>query len=136
MNKKSQISTEYLIILGFVTFAVISVIMLAYFYSGMARDRIIQNQVEAFAKKIISSSEAVFYSGEPSKTYITAYLPSQVTSIEIQDYDIIITASASSGTTKQAFSSKVKLSGSLTATEGTKKIKIEALQDKVMISQA
>ncbi|HLD37101.1 MAG TPA: hypothetical protein VJA86_00750 [Candidatus Nanoarchaeia archaeon] len=133
--KKGQAGIEYLIIIGFATFAVISTLLIAYYYSGMARDRIILNQVEVFASKLIKSSESVFYAGEPSLAYISVYLPSQVKSIEITDYDVIITTLTSSGESKQAFSSNAKLQGSINPSEGIKRIKLQATSDRVVISQ-
>lgn len=132
--RKSQAGIEYLIVIGFVTLAIISIIFIAYFYSGMARDRIVLNQVEVFANKIINSAESVFYAGEPSRAYVTAYLPAQVTSIEIIDKNIVIVTSTSSGNAKRAFSSKVQLQGSISTGEGAKRIKLQAEQDKVLIS--
>jgi len=134
-NKICQVSMEYLIIIGFVTFAAISIILIAFFYSGIARDRIVLSQVEVFAKKITNSAESVFYAGEPSQVQISVYLPRQISSIEILNYDIIITTSTSSGIVKQAFSSKVKLEGFITSTEGIKRLTLKASQDKVTISQ-
>lgn len=132
--RRCQVSTEYLIVIGFVTFVIAITLLMAYSYSGLARDKIALNQIEVFANKIIRSSESVFYAGEPSLAYISAYLPSNAKSIEILDYEIAITISTSSGEVKRAFPSKVRLQGSISATEGTKKIRIQALQNAVIIS--
>ena len=56
-------------------------------------------------------------------------------SIEITDYDVIITTSTSSGESKQAFSSNAKLQGSINPSEGIKRIKLQATSDRVVISQ-
>ena len=132
--RRCQVSTEYLIVIGFVTFVIAITLMMAYSYSGLARDKIALNQIEVFANKIIRSAESVFYAGEPSLAYISAYLPSNANSIEILDYEIVITLSTSSGEVKRAFPSKVRLQGSINAAEGTKKIRIQATQDAVIIS--
>jgi len=71
--KKYQASIEYLVIIGFVSFAVLSIVFLAYLYSGTAKDKIRDNEIETFATKIINSAEAVFYSGEPSQVTILVY---------------------------------------------------------------
>jgi len=134
-NNKGQIGVEYLIIVGFVTFVVISLFLLAYLYSGIIRDRIRTSQLDAFAVKIIDVSEEVYYSGEPSLSTIKAYLPENVKTIEIQDDNLIFTLETSSGITKTAYSSKVPISGSFTAVPGIKKLKIKAEADKVEISQ-
>jgi len=131
---KAQIGVEYMLVIGFVTAAIISVLILAYTYSGIARDSLIINQVESFAKKVVSSAETVFYTGEPSQSTITAYLPSNIINITISNYDLIIEYYISSGTVKQAYSSKVPLHGSISTTPGTKKIILRAESDRVVIS--
>jgi len=134
-RNKAQSAIEYLIVIGFVTLAVSIVLVAAYFYIGMSRDRIRQNQMEALATKIINSAESVFYSGEPSQVTIIVYAPSGINEIEFLNYDLIITASTSSGTMKRAFTSRVILTGNINPGEGTKRLRIKAESDKVVIEQ-
>ncbi len=134
-GKKSQIGIEYLIIVGFVTFAIISILTLAYIYSNQIKDKIKLNQVESFVLQLISSSESVFFAGEPSKTTIKLYLPEGVESITINTDNIIVTTRVNSGNNVRVFDSKVPLSGSVSATEGTKILSLEAKADSVLISQ-
>ncbi len=139
-QKKAQISFEYLIIMGFLTFVIIGVLGIAFFYGNSIKDRIKITQMNNFANKIISTSESVFYAGHPSKATITAYLPENVNEIII-DTDasgesyLFISIQISSGTTKTAFSSNVPISGDLTASQGLKKIEIKAGVDEVTINQ-
>lgn len=138
-NKNGQVSTEYLIIVGFVTFVVIAVIGIAFFYSGATKDRIKMTQVNNFANKIISTSESVFYAGEPSKSTISAYLPENVKDIEIDNYNLIIEFQTYSGLNVIGFPSKVNLSegpNPLTTVPGIKKIEIRAEQNYVVINAA
>jgi len=134
MIKKSQSGVEYLIIIGFVTLAITTVLILAYFYVGISKDKINENQIEALANKIISSSESVFFAGQPSQTTITVFIPSNINSIEIQNTELIITATTSTGTSKRAFPSKVPLQGTIPITEGSKTLLIKALENNVEIS--
>jgi hypothetical protein len=131
---KGQSGIEYMIIIGFVTLAITLIIVSAYFYIGLAGDRIKQNQIEVLATKIISSSESVFFAGEPSQATITIYVPSGVVSIELIDYDLIIASQTSAGITKRAFTSRVKLNGNISAVQGSKKLTIKAQENGVNIS--
>jgi len=135
--KSGQVSIEYLIIVGFVTFVVIGILGIALFYSGTIQDRIVITQVENFANKLVSSAESVFYAGEPSKATITVYLPEGVKSIVIdEDEDsIIIEVQTSSGVNKILFSSNVPISGTIDNNYGLKKIMVEAVGDEVVINQ-
>jgi len=132
---KAQISIEYLIVVGFVTFVIIGVLGIAIIYSGSVKDKIKFNQLTSFANKLISSSESVFYRGEPSKATISAYLPEGVESIEIYPNDILIKIRTSSGKNRISFSSDVSLSGEITSSPGLKKIIITAQENNVLISQ-
>ena len=86
--------------------------------------------------KVISSSESVFYAGAPSKATISTYLPEGVVDIEIIENSIVISMQTNSGISKTSFSSKVPIEGSISTASGIKKIKIEAIQDKVLIGNA
>lgn len=131
--KRGQISTEYLIVVGFVTFLIISVVGLAFFYSGSITDRIKLDQIQDFANKIISSAEQVFYAGEPSRVVINAYLPSGVGQIEIVNNNLVFNVSTSSGLTRIAFPSKVQIEGALSLDPGVKRINVVALSDRVQL---
>lgn len=132
--KKAQVSVEYLMVIGFVTFVTASVLILAYLYSAIAKDKIAMDQIEVFAQKIISSAEAVYYAGEPSQITVTGYLPNSVQQIEIEDKAINFNISTSSGGVYRSFSSKVALSGAINAGAGIKNLKLKAEYNKVIIS--
>jgi len=142
MEKKpryAQVSIEYLLIVGFVTFVVIGILGVAFFYSGAIRDKIKETQINNYANKIVSTSESVFYAGKPSRATVSAYLPDNVEQIEILGYDLIITFSSSSGRNKVAFTSEVQLSEgipSLSTSQGLKRVEIEAEESQVVIKQA
>ncbi len=132
--KVGQISTEYLIVVGFITFFVITLLGVALFYASQVEDSMRASQVEQFAKKVISSAEAVHYAGEPSKSTVSAYLPSGVTGIVILDGEIVFNLSLSSGLNIISFESKVPIEGNISSTEGVKTIEVVALSDKSFIT--
>jgi hypothetical protein len=111
--------------------------MLAYFYSNHVKDSIRINQVENFASQLVNSAESVFFAGEPSKSTISLYLPEGVEEISIMSDAVIITTKVSGGVqNKRAFSSKVRLNGTITPSEGIKNLVLEAKSDHVEISKA
>jgi len=138
MNERGQISSEYLIVVGFVVFLILSVVGVSFFYSNSINDRIKLNQVENFAVKIIENAESVFYLGEPSQVSISIYLPSGVEDIEIVNEgsgsSLVFTVETSSGDIIRSFESNVIIEGDLPATEGVKNIKIAAGDDRVILS--
>lgn len=136
MEKRGQISFEYMILVGFVTFIIISTLALAYIYSGSIKDQIKDSQINNYAKKIVATAEKVFYQGEPSKATISVYLPDGVEDVSIYQNNIFVTLQTSSGTEKISFSSDVPIEGTLLSGMGIKKIEIKAEEDSVVISQA
>ncbi|MBR9705380.1 hypothetical protein GOV12_08250 [Candidatus Pacearchaeota archaeon] len=134
LSKKAQISIEYLIIIGFVSFVLIIIIGLALFYSGSIKDSVRVSQVGNFANKIISSAESIYYYGEPSKTTESVYLPDGVTDINISNNNLYVTLQLSSGIEKTSYSSNVPIDGVISTGSGMKKIEISAGQNKTTIN--
>jgi hypothetical protein len=136
MAKRGQISVEYLIIVGFVIFLVISILGVSIYYAYSVRDSIKENQLSGFADKVISNAEAVSFAGEPSQVTITAFLPEGVQELCIlEDGDrffLKIDIQTSSGLSVIAFPSDVDLSpvncagGGFSTSSGTKKFTITA----------
>lgn len=138
-HKKAQSSMEFLILMGFLTFVIIGILTIGYFYSGTINDNIKSGQISNFANKIISTSETVFYAGEPSKATISVHLPENVEDIEIVDNNIVITYRLTSGENKVSFSSNVpiaeNISAELSSGSGLKNLIIIANLTHAVISQ-
>jgi hypothetical protein len=139
LSKRGQISTEYLIIVAFITFVVISVLGLSYAYTAQIRDTIKINQVENFANKLTSSAESIFYAGEPSTITFTGYIPEGVTDISIEEDGklLVFTVDTNSGSNKLGFPSNVVIEdplNMLTPSSGVKKIQLTAHETEVTIS--
>lgn len=134
-SKKSQVSVEYITIVGFVTFVLISLLLLAFSYSSLSKDQMKYIQTEVYAKKIISSAETVYYSGAPSKTTITSYVPEGISSIELIENHVVFTFATANGPVKNAYLSNVPITGNLSSSYGLKKIRLEAVSDYVRISE-
>ena len=135
MTAKAQVGIEYMMVVGFVTLAIVSVLTLAYFYSDQIKDRIRLNEVESFATQVLNSAESVFFAGEPSKTTVKLYLPEGVNEIAISPEGILIkTKTRSGGENVRFYESKVPLVGSISSTEGIKRVAVIAEEDKVSIN--
>ncbi|MBU0958859.1 MAG: hypothetical protein KKB31_02825 [Nanoarchaeota archaeon] len=133
-GSKGQVGVEYMIVIGFVTLAIMSVLALAYFYSDEIKGNIKLNQVESFASQLIGKAESVFFAGEPSKNTVELYLPENVESLEIRNDGILITTNIGLEKSVRLFKSKVPLSGTITPTLGLKKISLEAREGDVLVT--
>lgn len=133
--KRGQISVEYLVVVGFVTLLVIGILGVAVLYSSQLRDSIKFYQLENYAEKITSGSESVFYSGEPSRVTLTAYLPAGVENVEIIDDQIVVSISTTNGIAKNAYKSNVPISGTLSRNEGVKRLHLVATTSGVLVNE-
>ncbi|MFH1291254.1 MAG: hypothetical protein ABIH79_01730 [archaeon] len=138
-EKNAQSSMEFLILMGFLTFVIIGILGIGYSYSGTTNDRIKSGQINSFANKIISTSETVFYAGEPSKATISVRLPDGVQDIEIINDTLVITYYLATGQNKISFSSNVPIAESSTeeisSVSGIKNLIIVANSTHAVISQ-
>lgn len=125
-----------MIIVGFVTFAIMLVLALAFFYSDQIKDMIRLNQVDNFAIQLVNSAESTFFSGEPSKTTVRLYLPEGVKDIVVDSVEnsIVITVRTSSGDNVVEYKSRVPIQGTISITQGTKKLSLTATSSYLDIS--
>lgn len=141
VKNRGQVSIEYLIVVGMVIFFVISMMGVAYYYSNNIKDQMRMTQLQNFMNKVITSAETVYYSGEPSKVTINAYLPAGVNYLNVFSgcNGLYVKFQISSGENIQCFESNVNIeiyaANPITITEGLKRISIIAENDKVVMEQ-
>ena len=133
-RKTGQVGIEYMIILSFVTFAILVILSFAVIYSANVQDTIRLNQVENFAIQLINSAEVVFFAGEPSKTTLLLSLPDGVTTVTFLSEGLLFDVYTSSGINSRLFESSVPLTGSFDTSEGIKKITLTATNSSVVVS--
>lgn len=127
MKNKGQVSMEFMIVVGFVTFIVLTMLVISQFYQNEVASNVEKNQVDNLARKIIESSESVYYLGAPSKTTIVANMPSNIDSVDVFDNEIVFKVKVPGGVSDISYTSNVNLSGSLSSSPGVKRISIEAV---------
>lgn len=139
VKKKGQTSMEFLILMSFLTFVIITIVGIGFFYSNTITDRIKASQITSFANKIVSTSETVFYAGEPSKSTISVHLPDGISAINVINNSLIINYNLASGQNAREFQSRVPIiedSGSpLSVFSGVKSITLVANETHAIISE-
>jgi hypothetical protein len=133
-KKNAQIGMEYLMIIGFLTFVLISTLGIAMYHNNTIRDMISSRQVASMSNKIVSAAESVFYAGEPSKVTIVSYIPKGISDISIAENTIFVTFQTSSGINKVSFPSNVPITGTISTVSGLRNIIIEATSSSIIIS--
>lgn len=136
----SQSSLEYLLVVALTFAIIVPTTYLFYSYSKDSTHEIADSQVTKIGKSIVDAAEAIFYSGEGSKTTLEFNIPDNVDSaILIDGRELVFNVTTNLGTSEIVFFSDVNLSttGSSCnanicsmpglASSGLKKIRIEAI---------
>jgi hypothetical protein len=132
---RGQISSEYLILVGFITFLVLVLLGVSVFYTSVTRDKVLYNDLDFYARDIVDSAESVYYAGEPSTTIVKPYLPQGVQSINVTSTGLYISISTSGGNALLAYPSRVPLTGSLSTGEGVRAIRLTAQPQSVLVEE-
>ena len=133
-EKRAQVGLEYLIVVGFVTFAAIFLLATSNYYQRKTEDQVVSSQVYSIARNLVDAAENVYYHGYPARTQIEAYMPDRVEEILINNTEINFKVRLKSGITDITSYSDVNLTGTITTTPGLKKIIIESKGDYINVS--
>ena len=132
---RGQISSEYLILVGFITFLVLVLLGVSIFYTSVTRDKVLYNDLDFYAKDIVNSAESVYYAGEPSTTVIKPYLPQGIKAINVTSSGLYISISTSGGDALLAYPSREPLTGALSVGEGVRNIRLTAQPQSVLVEE-
>ena len=144
-NKRGQVSVEFALLIGFITFLLIAIIGIAYYYSGTAKTQIKVNSIDKVGKKIADTADSICYLGVPSKATIQITIPEGVTNSIFYDtppYGVKFVVTIKGATTSDmVYKTQCELkdvnndltgpAGSFTKA-GTKSLKIEALAGQTL----
>ena len=100
-KKKSQIATEYLVIIGLVIAVLMPAGYLLFTYEGSSSDSIKAAKIEGAANEIVSAANNLYNYGSQSKTKADVTIPEGVESIEFSGNEIIFNYMTSSGNTNE-----------------------------------
>jgi len=131
---KSQVSIEYLMVMGFVVVITIPLLLIYFTYTSDSKDEIISSQVLQIATKIVDASEKVYSLGEPSQTTIKVYIPAQIVNASLKDREVLFNVSSRAGISQIVQVSSVELTGELPVTQGLHTITLKAKAGNVDIS--
>ena len=132
--KKSQVSVEYMMIIGFVAIITIPLIIIYHTFTQDSSDEINLVQIQQIAKKIVDAAESVYYLGEPSQTTLRVNIPNNIIRANLSNYELVFTMKTKAGKADIVQSSAVNLTGSLPTNKSTYKITVKAKSDYVEVS--
>ena len=136
MVLKAQVAIEYIVIFGI---GLLIVGLLWVFVSEESQRTSYEVQL-AYTKnalnKIVDTADIIAIQGPPAQTYINPYFPENVQNIYIQGNEVIFEITYRDIVNNLSDESIVNLTGSLSATQGSKRILIKAVGNYVEISNA
>ena len=134
MKLKSQVSVEYMLIMGFATLMTIPLLIIYYTYTADSSDSVATGQALQIARKIVDSSESVYYLGKPSQTTLKLNFPDSIYSTNLSSKEVVFKIKTRSGITDIVQVSSVNMSGSLPITQGIHIITVKAEEGYVQIT--
>ena len=131
---KSQVSVEYMFVMGFAALMTIPLLLIYYTYTADSADSVASGQAMQIARKIVDSAESVYYLGKPSQTTLKLNFPDKIESTNLSNREVVFRMNVQSGTTDIVQVSSVNRSGSLPTTEGIHIVTIKADEGYVRIT--
>lgn len=134
MFLKSQVSVEYMLIMGFTALMTIPLLVIYYTYTADTSDSVALSQALQIERKIIDASESVYYLGKPSQTTLKLNFPDRIYSTNISSMEINFKIKTQAGVTEVVQVSSVNISGSLPTSQGLHIVTVAAQDNSVQIT--
>ena len=134
LNRNSQMSVEYMIIIGFVTVITIPLLIIYYTFTQDSKEDISSAQIDQIAKTISDSAESVYYFGEPSQTNLKINIPDNVVLSNLSNNEIVFRIKTRTGEADIVQSTLVNITGSLPVKKGAYTVTIKAKSNYVNVS--
>ncbi|MBI2653448.1 hypothetical protein HYX02_01420 [Candidatus Woesearchaeota archaeon] len=131
---KSQVSVEYMLIMGFAALMTIPLLLIYYTYSSESSESVAASQSLQIARRIVDASESVYYLGKPSQTTLKLNFPDKIQSTNLSSREVVIKLKTKNGVTDIVQVSSVNMSGSLPTTQGIHIITLKAEDGYVQIT--
>ena len=126
MPLKSQVSVEYMLIIGFATLMTIPLLIIYYSYSFSSSESVALNQALQIARRIVDSSETVYYLGSPSQTTLKFNFPDGIAATNISGREVVFKMETRNGLTDVVQVSSINITGNLPTSQGVHIITIKA----------
>ena len=134
MPLKSQVSVEYMLVIGFITLLILPLLLVYYTYSSDTSNSVATSQALVIARNIVDASESVYYLGKPSQTTLKLNFPEGISSTSLSDYEVVFKMKTTNGVTDIVQVSSVNMSGSLPISQGLHVITVKAEDGYVQVT--
>lgn len=134
MNSKSQVSVEYMLVMGFAALMTLPLLLIYYTYTSDSGESVATSQALQVARRIVDASESVYYLGSPSQTTLKLNFPDKIYSTNLSNRELVFKIKTRNGLTDIVQISAVNLSGSLPISQGIHVITVTAQTGYVEIT--
>ncbi len=108
--KLSQVSFEYILVVGIALLIIVPGAMLFYNYSVRSGDELTRSRIDMVGNEIMDSVEKVYYIGENSWETIKVDVPDSVRRIYVlNNYELVIEYESYVGTSEAVFFSDINM---------------------------
>ena len=134
MKINAQVSVEYMLVMGFAALMTVPLLLIYYTYSSDSSDSVATGQAIQIARRIVDSSESVYYLGKPSQTTLKLNFPDRISSANLSNREVIFQINTKNGITDIVEVSSVNISGILPTTQGIHILTIKAEDGYVQVT--
>ncbi len=134
MQLRSQVSVEYMLVMGFAALLTIPLLLIYHTYSADSIDSVATSQALQIARKIIDASESVYYLGKPSQTTLKLNFPDGIHSTNVSGKEVVFKIKTQAGVTEIVQVSPVNMSGTLPISAGIHVVTVKADDGYVQIT--
>ena len=134
MPLKSQVSVEYMLVMGFATLMTLPLLLIYYTYTSDSSESVAASQALQVARRIVDASESVYYLGSPSQTTLKLNFPDRIYSTNLSNFELVFKIKTKNGITDIVQVSAVNLSGSLPISQGLHIVTVSAQSGYVQIT--
>lgn len=111
-------------------------LVIVFFYNTQSfNDNLSITQADKVASQILSTSQSVYYMGEPSQRIITVYMPQNVVNISLSNNSILFIMQQGGSMYPIMRSTNMMFRGNISTYPGLHNIKIQAVNNSVLISE-
>lgn len=132
--RKAQVAMEYMILVGFLLVITIPLILIYNTQYRGTSQQIVSNQASQIGQRIVDTAESIYYLGQPSKTTIKIYMPEQIESISVGNYEVTFFMRSKGGLSEIVKLSEVPINGTLPSTAGMHYVTVQSMGSYVNIS--
>ena len=134
MYLKSQVSVEYMLVMGFAALMTLPLLLIYYTYSADSTEFVATSQAMQIARKVVDSSESVYFLGKPSQTTLKLYFPDGIQSTNLSSREVVFKVKIRNGIAEIVQVSSVNMSGNLPTTQGIHIVTLKAQDGYVQAS--